>query len=94
MNRIQVDPAALHSGGSALAGSGSSVKAIRGELAAALAAVGALGDARAAGAYTALCGAWAQALGALDARVEGLGRLMQSAGGAYTATDEAAIPGP
>jgi hypothetical protein len=92
MSRISVDPAALQSGGAALTGSGSSVKAVRGELAAALGGVGALGDARAAGAYATLCGAWAQALVALDARVEGLGRLTQSAGGAYARTDQTAIP--
>ena len=92
MSQIRVDPGALQSGGAALAGSGSSVRAVRGELAAALGAAGALGDARASGAYVTLCGAWAQALAALDRRVEGLGRLTETAGGAYAAADERAIP--
>jgi uncharacterized protein YukE len=90
--RIQVDPGALQSGGAALAGSASNVKTARGDLANALGAVGAMGDAGVAGAYATMCGAWAQTLGTLDRHIEALGRTTQSAGGAYTTTDQNAIP--
>jgi len=93
MSRIQVDPAALHGAAGSLRSTGSQLGAVRGELAAAAGAAGALGDANAAGSYIGMCDAWATALALIERSIQGLGVQTNSAGNAYVTTDTSAFGG-
>lgn len=93
MSRIQVDPGALHGAAGRLVSTGSQLGGIRGELAAAAGAAGAMGEANAAGSYLGMCDAWATALALIETSIQGLGATTNGAAGAYVTTDNSAFGG-
>jgi Excreted virulence factor EspC, type VII ESX diderm len=94
MLRIEVEPGQLHSAGGRQASLAGEVYSLRGALeAAGETGAGAAGEPDAAGAIADCCAAWSASMTTLADSVGALASNLDAAGGAYTGTDEGAIPG-
>lgn len=92
MPRIEAQPAALSGAGGQQAELASRIGELSSRLASASSASGAAGDPAASQAIAAFVSSWQASFSMLAESVSGLGSNLTAASGAYSGTDEGAIP--
>jgi hypothetical protein len=90
--RIEVETGALSAEGAGQAQLAGQIVELGGELARASSAACAAGDPRLSGAITDCLASWSRSLSMLAGSVEGVGTNLDAAAGAYTGTDQGAMP--
>lgn len=92
MPRIEAQPAALSGAGGRQADLAGRIGELSGRLASSSSASGAAGDPAASEAISGFLSSWQASLALLSDSVAGLGSNLTAASGAYSGTDEGAIP--